>query len=89
MRLIDADKLQIVIMGQDDGVSEADLNRAPTVNAIVIPDGATNGDMIKALFPNIQIEMYNNEYAIWCVDSRNHHQMELSWWNTPYKREDE
>ena len=53
MRLIDADKYRAEFLD----VSNKEFNpmkmldMQKTINAIVITEGATNGDMIKALFP--------------------------------------
>lgn len=66
---------------RDREVDEAIIN-APTV--LTIPENPTNGDMIRAMFPNINIEegskyvLLESEYdnvAIW-----------NSWWNAPYKK---
>lgn len=57
------------------------------------PKGATNGDMVKALFPNAEIksgDKKENRNIIyvwidnWCIGS-----FRLDWWNAPYKRGDE
>lgn len=49
---------------------------AETVNAISIPKGATNGEIIQALFPNID-KVFSN-----VIDLN-------LWWNAPYKAESE
>ena len=55
------------------------------VNAIEIPNGATNGDMIKAMFPNIEIEGIGGE--IKCIAAKNGTSyFALDWWNAPYKK---
>jgi hypothetical protein len=55
----------------------------------VIPDNATNGDMIKVMFPNAIIEI--NELGSMVHVKYNNHtcwvNYELDWWNAPYKRE--
>lgn len=58
------------------------------VDFIEIPEGATNGDMIKAVFPNAQIWqegewIYMGHKYMGCpqVD------MEDEWWNSPYRKE--
>ena len=48
-------------------------------DAIVIPKGATNGDMIMAMFP----DLVNSTLDL--VDVLNNAR---SWWNAPYKRGD-
>lgn len=60
----------------------------PTVNAIVIPDNVTNGDMIKAVFPNAMV--YNAGIAMdveFLEDEE--HWFNKDWWNAPYKAESE
>ncbi len=46
--------------------------------ATVIPDDATNGDVIKAMFPNVVNSNTN------LVDAFNNAR---EWWNAPYKKE--
>ena len=69
------------------GVTEEDIEDAPTVEAIPIPDNATNGDMIRALFPNnkyvegekfVIIQGVTENISLW-----------NNWWNAPYKLESE
>ena len=53
---------------------------------IEIPNGATNGDMIKAMFPNIEIEGIGGE--IKCIATKNGTSyFALDWWNAPYKKQ--
>ena len=53
-------------------------------NCIEIPNGATNGDMIKTMFPNIEIEGIGGE--IKCIAAQNGTSyFALDWWNAPYK----
>ena len=55
----------------------------------VIPKGATNGEVIKALFPNIElVEIYNSKHRFFLkgremeiFDLKAH----VDWWNAPYK----
>ena len=60
---------------------------------IVIPENATNGDMIKALFPNaktFEIESDKSgkviSYGIWLDDDQ--YYFDTSWWNASYKKEE-
>lgn len=46
MRLIDADKLDTTTITTDD------IKQAQTIDAIPIPKGSTNRDILKILFPN-------------------------------------
>ena len=53
-------------------------------NCIEIPNGATNGDMIKTIFPYIEIEGIGGE--IKCIAAKNGTSyFALDWWNAPYK----
>jgi hypothetical protein len=90
MRIIDADKYQKELLSAYDDVSmEFEvLDRQPLVSAIPIPDGATNGDMIKTMFPNGK--EYDNDGDV-------RYEIEIDfdysfcsyfdgvWWNAPYK----
>lgn len=53
-------------------------------NSIPIPEGATNGDMIKAMFPNISIYEHGSTYSV-----NNEYNFNSTWWNKPYKAESE
>ena len=55
-------------------------------NVILIKNGATNGDVIKVLYPNADIEIHNiTVYVIFDMRS-NVISFNLDWWNAPYKR---
>ena len=60
-------------------------------SAIPIPKGATNGDMIKAMFPNIRIENFGKALIIFGMASEGDMYVcfDLDWWNAPYKREEQ
>lgn len=81
MRLIDADELltdrrktkYYHLPNKDIAVPIIDIEHAHTVNAIPIPDGATNGDMIKDIFPSeVWLQMKAREFN-------------KTWWNAPYE----
>lgn len=65
------------------------------VNAIPIPPRATNGDIIKAMFPNIDFaEMSCTVHATTSVTSNGvkggiSYDFWKDWWNAPYKAESE
>lgn len=100
MDLIDRDRYQKDLSTAygvyDNDVSmEFDvLDSQPTINAIPIPEGATNGDMIKAMFPNIEVKphmayglkngikvrVYIDEFSVFDL------WFPTRWWNTPYKK---
>ena len=56
------------------------------VDFIEIPEGTTNGDMIKAVFPNISVYEHENgaTYSI-----NNEYNFNSTWWNSPYRKEQE
>lgn len=104
MRFIDADAINIsdTIGGKNDFADcirdsvQAVLNNASTV--LTIPKNPTNGDMIKAMFPNAEIECgsvidENCEFFKIVYVKYNGHSAwvhyELDWWNAPYKAESE
>lgn len=87
MRLIDADKLLKFIHDYGEGQGRIDLidpyyiRNAPTVNAIPIPDDATNGDAILAVFPDAE-HYHNNGVIETDIDGGTlYHE---DWWNLPY-----
>lgn len=84
MRLIDADSIDYDDYWHNKGFSIRDcqkaqqlINEQPTVEAITIPKGATNGDMLTALF---------GEKALITLDTHNYLK---KWWDAPYKRGNE
>ena len=97
MRLIDAHELiknwydeYIKFMTREEIESmDGIIENAPTINAIPIPKDATNGDMIKAIFPNIEVKERNNVYEVYfgvgtAIQFFNH-----QWWNAPYEQEEQ
>jgi hypothetical protein len=62
----------------------------PAVDAIPIPEGATNGDVIKAMFPNCeQKENIHNGYFEMYFDgdfgNPSYMRVREYWWNAPYR----
>ena len=49
-------------------------------NGTPIPDNATNGDMIKAMFPNELLTSITS--TLWWGDNMSFYK---DWWNAPYK----
>jgi hypothetical protein len=90
MRMIDADKYQKDLLSAYDDVSmEFEvLDRQPLVSAIPIPNEATNGDVIKAMFPNIECgkDELGNVFIISSAQL-GYIALRESWWNAPYKRD--
>ena len=63
-------------------------------DGIILPDNATNGDMIKAVFPNCKdwkAKLEDNDGEVYEVhfvqlpNSLTVNKYEESWWNAPYK----
>lgn len=66
----------------------------PPLNLIEIPKGATNGDMIKAIFPNQTIGCAipitdRNGAKFYRTAINGVTDFTADWWNAPYKRGDE
>lgn len=72
-----------VIKVEDCGENIGDYD-VPIYKAIIIPKGATNGDMIKIMFPNISIYEHGSTYSV-----NNEYNFNSTWWNKPYKAESE
>ena len=69
-----------------EGAEYANDNPLKQYNFIEIPDNATNGDVIKTLFPNVErcgVVLMDNLENIIATN------VNLGWWNAPYKREGE
>lgn len=54
---------------------------------IDVPDNATNGDMIKALYPEITVEEYGEDIAVDYLDNMYGAGFYTEWWNALYDRE--
>ena len=74
-----------VIEVEDCGENIGDYD-IPIHNAIIIPRGATNGDMIKAMFPNVECreDRLGNVFVISSAQL-GYIVFRKSWWNAPYK----
>ncbi|MCR5312167.1 MAG: hypothetical protein K6E54_00695 [Bacteroidaceae bacterium] len=61
------------------------------VKAIHIPKGATNGDMMKVLFPGAKTwEIPRDDFHCACIEFKDVCEIKtfpLSWWNAPYRNE--
>lgn len=55
------------------------------VNAVIIPDNPTNGDMIKALFDCKLEDEFSISYLFKIENNRYCTQFDKKWWNAPYK----
>ena len=100
MKLVDIDKCNREVfykeLGTKDGkdvcLFAADafdmLEALPPVKAIPIPEGATNGKMLLAMFPNIKIHKHNKTDlcdAFMQVDIGDYSiYVPLDWWEVPF-----
>lgn len=105
MRLIDADKILEYLDEETystnrafaSAIAQSLVNEIitpqPTVNAIVIPPNATNGDVIKAMFPEFRFGL-EYTYNV-CVKLSYHSEYDTGllfdkkWWNAPYRKAEE
>jgi hypothetical protein len=53
----------------------------------LIPDNATNGDVIKALFPDLIMPLSKSSNIIHTRFGDRVQDFDKKWWNTPYKAE--
>ena len=59
-------------------------------NGTPIPDNATNGDVIKAMFPNTEVDDY--DYGkdpvidVYGIDDTEYITLRKAWWNSPYQK---
>ena len=70
-----------------EGEALADINSTKPI--LTIPENPTNGDMIKAIFPNVEVKEKNNGYEVYfgigtAIQFFNH-----QWWNAPYNAKSE
>lgn len=63
--------------------SESMLDVNIIANGIPIPDNATNGDVIKAMFTNSEYEILDNTVI---TEIDNGLWFTLDWWNAPYQK---
>lgn len=85
--------MRIVIDIDEDYVKIINKNGASNYleevieNGIKLPNNATNGDVIKILFPNLRLY---SDFAYWDVDLGDTHiSVDKKWWCAPYKAESE
>lgn len=81
-----------VIKVEDYGSNIGNYN-IPIYNAIIIPRNATNGDMIKAMFPDAQIDYHEESdldyITVFTKDCDTCQDYSYEWWDAPYKAESE
>lgn len=77
-----------VIRVDDCGENIGDFD-IPTHKAIIVPKNATNGDMIKALFPNAKNIRVDGGYPLNYIIEGEWHRNLKEWWDAPYNAESE
>lgn len=63
------------------------VNGMPSVEAIPIPKGATNGDILRTIFPKAKHELqkfYEEDTIVFDLDGF-YMRISSDWWNSPYK----
>ena len=76
------DSLSILTYTPDNGVR----CRVEADTVFTIPENPTNGDMIKALFPDAKVwTSFNNIYVCYTGNGDETHMYYDDWWNAPYK----
>lgn len=94
MELIDKQKAIYIASGYCHWSNiPKELEKLPTVQVVPIPDNATNGDVIKAMFPDTTIYEETRGYGYMYSDvvrcAENYMlTYDKEWWNAPYKRSD-
>lgn len=74
------------IISRGNFISDFNLSGA-IANGILLPEDATNGDMIKALFPNGSQVKGASIYVM--NDNKSNVFYDFDWWNAPYKADKE
>lgn len=54
--------------------------------ATVIPDDSTNGDVVKAMFPDVEVEIEGKYITLW-LDEYKWVDIDYELWNAPYEKE--
>lgn len=94
MRLIDAEQYRKEFLDSRDFEPMKILDFQPTIQAIPISDNATNGDVMKVIFPNIEANEVKTDTGGYIevkyldtIDKCDATAFRKNWWNAPYKGE--
>ncbi len=93
-RLIDADKLNDYFWDNRSKLFPSKdcmvaVDKQLTVNAIPIPEGATNGDVIKAMFPSSEVREIMDDLVHYTLDGYVGAYITKDWWNALYRIDEE
>lgn len=93
MRLIDAEQYRKEFLDSRDFEPMKILDFQPTIQAIPISDNATNGDVMKVIFPNIEANEVKTDTGGYIevkyldtTDKCDATAFRKNWWNALYKR---
>lgn len=86
-QLIDVQSLKDIIITTRSTIEAID--NVPIDNAVVIPKGATNGDMIKAMFPYGSYGTNGEWVHVFGVGGNGILVFKRDWWGASYKTESE
>lgn len=63
-----------------------ELEQESCENCIKISEGMTNGDMIKAIFPNLNFKETKDFFERWIMNGGGI-RCYIEWWNSPYRKD--
>lgn len=86
-RLIDAIQYRKEFMDSRDFEPMKILDLQTTVNAIIIPENATNGQMVMATFPNCEPEFRDDVVDVYGLSSFSV-TFKRDWWDAKYELEE-
>ena len=71
---------------ENENLKRLIANQKEPVKRIYIPENATNGDMLKAMFPNLDASVSGDGDVIDVYNLGRYCQtFDMDWWNAPYK----
>lgn len=79
------DQAMIHVLMKENDELKLEIGRLRN-NSIIIPENATNGDMLKAMFPNLKIGVFRNEVDVEGLDT--YSVFTRNWWDKPYYKKD-
>ncbi len=87
MKPIDADKYREEMFASRDFNFFSVLDMQPTLKVIPVPDSATNGDMMKMMFPKMVIRWVSSaRIGVTFVQNQKYiTEFDMKWWNAPFK----
>lgn len=84
IRLINHSKEKVDVTNQ----AILEVREQKEVKSIPISEGATNGDMIKTVFPNVKIKKENIGCKVYFGNGTSSQYFSYKWWNALYVREE-